>query len=208
MTNIEIHTVEVGNKRLATMNVLKYEHEFDEYDCIIDSGADTFHVNMTEEELGKLDFVPFHQLNITYQVTLPLVNGERGKFAKVKVGTASGDVPALEGILRCVKIGNLMIKHAKCTVTLLPSTKNSYAEKPIFLFPLFYIFKRNIWINQEEHKIESQSDGNTVCFTYRYGDENRRVYGMVKDIDKVPYENMLKMDDGERIQETNSFIEN
>ena len=131
MREIEIATVAKGDKLLAEMSVLNDRHGFDFYDCIIDSGADTFHVNVTKEQLGEFDFVPFDELKLGYHAKLPVINGESGKFVNVKVGTAVGDAQALEGILRCVRIGNLMIKRPKCTVFLLPSTKSNLSKDPI-----------------------------------------------------------------------------
>lgn len=206
MREIIIDTATKGDKLLAEMSVLNDRCGFTDYDCIIDSGADTFHVNVTKEQLKELDFVPFHELKLKYHAKLPVVNGENGKFVRTKVGTAVGEESVLEGILRCVKIGNLMIKRPKCTVCVLSSTGNNAKRDPIFLFPLLYVFKRNILINQLEHKIQSELEGNSVCFTYS-SSGGGRVYSTVRDINVVAYENMLKVDNGKIIPEKDSFIE-
>lgn len=206
MKEIEIDTIAKGDKLLAEMSVLNNKHGFDYYDCIIDSGADTFHMNVTREQLGDFNFVPFDELRLKYNIKLPVVNGECGKFVNVKVGTAVGDVLALEGILRCVRIGNLMIKRPKCTVFIVASTGDNVSKDPVFLFPLLYVMKRDILINQAEHKIQSKLEGNTMCFTYSNSGCGR-VYSNVNNINEVSYENMLKMDDGEIILEKDRFAE-
>lgn len=185
MITMEIPTFRRGKKLLTEIHVLGNGFDYDLYDCIIDSGADSFHIHTSWKWLNRMNFVPLAELREQSGVK---VNKKADKFVSSTIGTAGGIVPAFEGVLRIVTIGNLVMIQPKCTITI--TDKN---DIPVFLFPLLHIFEDKITIDQRKNKIECDIMENGLIFIYCYNGLMRKAVH-IKEIDKINYKDLIKQE--------------
>lgn len=139
------------------------------YDCVLDSGAETLYCIVSEKELYAFETVPFYELNVSFAASkFSKYDKGMGKFLKASVTSATEMIEAVKCVIRSVVIGNFILFHVPCLFYVVSEEKlnliKRYQADYRFLFPLLDLIKEEAEIKMKEECIVIKN----VNPVYRY----------------------------------------